>query len=141
MPGLDPENDDAAYLCGRLLATLEAVQYAAVGDVGANIIDRFYGKASTAPALVFGQLLTLAQSHLGAINNDGQRVNLDRELSGIVSRLETTFPRTLTLEEQGRFAIGYYHQKAHRFAEMRRRRDERATTPAETRNEHEEEQQ
>lgn len=110
MPGLDPENDDQAYLCGRLLATLEAVQYAGVGDVGANIIDRFYGKASTAPALVFGQLLTLAQSHLGAINNDGQRVSLDKEVSGIVAQLGTGFPKTLTLEEQGRFAIGYYHQ-------------------------------
>jgi len=128
MPGLDPENDDQAYLCGRLLATLEAVQYAGVGDVGANIIDRFYGKASTAPALVFGQLLTLAQSHLGAINNDGQRVSLDKEVSGIVAQLGTGFPKTLTLEEQGRFAIGYYHQKAYRFAELKRRRDERAAS-------------
>ena len=126
MPGLDPDNNEPAYLCGRLLATLEAIQYAGVGDVGANIVDRYYGKASTAPALVFGPLLTLAQSHLGAIRNDGQRVNLDRELSEIVSRLEASLPRTLTLERQGRFAIGYYHQKAHRFAEIRRRRDERA---------------
>lgn len=126
MPGLDPDNTQPAYLCGRLFATLEATQYAGVGDVGANIVDRFYGKASTAPALVFGPLLTLAQSHLGAINNDGQRVNLDRELSGIIGKLEATLPRTLTLEEQGRFAIGYYHQKAYRFAEIRRRKDERA---------------
>lgn len=126
MPGLDPENDDQAYLCGRLMATLEAVQYAGVGDVGANIVDRFYGKASTAPALVFGPLLTLAQSHLGAIKNDAQRVNLDKEVSGIVAQLGTGFPKTLTLEDQGRFAIGYYHQKAYRFAELERRRDERA---------------
>lgn len=139
MPGLDSDNNDPAYLCGRLLATLEAIQYAGVGDVGANIIDRFYGKASTAPALVFGQLMTLAQSHLGAISSDGQRVNLDRELSDIVARLEANFPRTLTLEEQGRFAIGYYHQKAHRFAELRRRRDERAVQLAATRNGDEEE--
>ncbi len=134
MPGLDPDNNQPAYLCGRLLATLEAIQYAGVGDVGANIVDRFYGKASTAPALVFGPLLTLAQSHLGAIDNDGQRVNLDRELSEIIGRLEPDLPRTLTLEAQGRFAIGYYHQKAHRFAEIRRRRDERAagTSPSGT---------
>ncbi|MCC6381677.1 MAG: type I-C CRISPR-associated protein Cas8c/Csd1 [Dehalococcoidia bacterium] len=130
MPGLDPDNDDQAYLCGRLFATLEAVQYAGVGDVGASVVDRFYGKASTAPALVFGQLLTLAQSHLGAIPNDGQRVNLDRELSGIVAQLGVSFPRTLTLEEQGRFAIGYYHQKAYRYAEIKRRRDERAAAAA-----------
>jgi CRISPR-associated protein Csd1 len=132
MPGLDPDNNQPAYLCGRLLATLEAIQYAGVGDVGANIVDRFYGKASTAPALVFGPLLTLAQSHLGAINNDGQRVNLDRELSEIIGRLEPDLPRTLSLEGQGRFAIGYYHQKAHRFAEIRRRKDERAEATSTT---------
>lgn len=128
MPGLDPENNDPAYLCGRLMATLEAVQYAAVGDVGASVVDHFYGKASTAPALAFGPLLTLAQSHLGSINNEGQRVNLDREMSEILGQLEPRLPRTLTLEQQGVFAIGYYHQKAHRFAEMRRRRDERKST-------------
>lgn len=130
MPGLDPDNDQPAYLCGRLFATLEAIQYAGVGDVGANIVDRFYAKASTAPALVFGPLLTLAQRHLGAISNDGQRVNLDRELAEIIGRLEANLPRTLTLEGQARFAVGYYHQKAHRFAEIRRRRDERAATAA-----------
>ena len=126
MPGLDLENHQPSYLCGRLLATLEAIQYAGVGDVGANIVDRFYGKASTAPALVFGPMLTLAQSHLGAIKNDGQRINLDRELSEVVGRLESNLPKTLNLEDQGRFAIGYYHQKAHRFAEIRHRQDERA---------------
>lgn len=125
MAGLDPENNQPAYLCGRLLATLEAIQYAGVGDVGASIVDRYYGKASTAPALVFGPLLTLAQSHLGAINNDGTRINLDRELSEIIGRLGPNLPKTLDLESQGRFAIGYYHQKAHRFAEIQRRRDER----------------
>ena len=63
--------------------------------------------------------------------HEGQRVNLDRELSEIIGRLEPDLPRTLNLEAQGRFAIGYYHQKAHRFAEIRRRKDERAdaTTP------------
>jgi CRISPR-associated protein Csd1 len=125
MPGLDPNNNEPAYLCGRLLATLEAIQSAGVGEVGANIVDRFYGKASTAPGLVFGTLLSLAQSHLGAIENEGQRVNLDRELSEIVGHLGGGLPRTLNLEDQGRFAIGYYHQKAHRFAEIRRRKDER----------------
>lgn len=124
--GLDLDNGDPAYLCGRLLATLEAVQWFAVGDVGANIIDRYYGKASTAPAVAFGPLMTLAQSHLGAIKNAGTRTNLEKELTEIVGQLEAAFPKTLTLEGQGRFAIGFYHQKAHRFEEMRRRREERA---------------
>ncbi len=135
MPGLDTGNTDPAYLCGRLMATLEAIQYAGVGDVGANVVDRFYGKASTAPSLAFGPLLTLAQSHLGAIANDGQRVNLDRELSAIIGQLDARLPHTLTLEQQGVFAIGYYHQKAHRFAEVQRRRDERAAANSQEGNE------
>lgn len=125
MAGLDPENDHPAYLCGRLLATLEAIQYAGVRDVNATIVDRYYGKASTAPALVFGPLLTLAQNHLGAIRSEGTRIALDRELAEIIGRLGASFPKTLDLESQGRFAVGYYHQKAHRFAEIQKRRDER----------------
>jgi CRISPR-associated protein Csd1 len=131
-PGLDTTNEDPAYLCGRLLATLEAAQYAGVGDVGANIVDRYYGKASSAPSLVFGQLMKLAQSHLSAISNEGQRVNLDKEVQEIVGQLGASFPKTLSVEQQGAFAIGYYHQKAHRFAEIQRRRAERASQQEDT---------
>ena len=127
---LDPKESNPAYVCGRLLATLEAVQYQGVGDVGANVIDRFYGRVSTAPRLVFGQLLGFAQNHLGAIDNNGIRISLDREMQEIIDLLGSTFPPTLSLEDQGRFAIGYWHQKSHRFATIRRNRDERAATSA-----------
>ena len=126
MPGLDLENHQPPIFAEDYSPLWRRFSTPGVGDVGANIVDRFYGKASTAPALVFGPMLTLAQSHLGAIKNDGQRINLDRELSEVVGRLESNLPKTLNLEDQGRFAIGYYHQKAHRFAEIRHRQDERA---------------
>lgn len=126
MPGLDPENTDPAYLCGRLLAVLESVQYQGVGDVGATIVDRYYGRASTAPSLVFGQLLSLAQSHLKAIGSEATRIALSQRIADIVGKLDSRFPTRLSLEEQGRFAIGYYHQRAHDFAQARERTRERS---------------
>lgn len=127
---LDPTETNPAYVCGRLLATLDAIQFQGVGDVGATVVDRFYGRASTAPRLVFGQLLALAQSHLGAIDNDGTRVNLERELQEVLGLIGTQFPSTLSLEDQGGFAIGFWHQKAQRFADIRRRREERTAQGA-----------
>ena len=127
---LDPTATHPAYVCGRLLATLEAVQYQGVGDVGATVIDRFYGRASTAPRLVFGQLVALAQAHLGAINNAGIRINLEKEIEQITGLLEPEFPSSLSVEDQGRFAIGYWHQKAHRMAEIRERREARLIAEA-----------
>lgn len=122
---LDRTESNPAYVCGRLLATLEGVQYAGVGDVGATVIDRFYGRASTAPRLVFGQLLSLAQAHLGAINNIGLRVNLEKEIEEITDLLGPELPPSFSVEDQGRFAIGYWHQKAHRMTEIRERREAR----------------
>jgi CRISPR-associated protein Csd1 len=109
------------------MATLETVQFHGVGDVGANVVDRFYGRASTAPALVFGQLLKLAQSHLGSMNEKpGVRTALEKELQEILSQLDAGLPRTLDSEGQGLFALGYWHQRAFRFEEINRRRGERA---------------
>lgn len=129
MPGLDPNNTDPAYLCGRLLAVLESAQYYGAGNVGASIVDRYYGRASTAPSLVFGQLMSLAQAHLHAINNEGTRIAISQRIADIVGKLDSQFPTRLTLEEQGRFAIGYYHERAHAFAQARSRGEQ---PPAET---------
>lgn len=110
---LDPANRDQAYLCGRLLAVLEATQRAALGDVNATIVDRYFGTASSAPASVFGRLLRGAQPHLGKLRRDrpGAYSGLQQRLEEVQRGLDH-FPRTLTLEQQGRFALGYYHQRA-----------------------------
>jgi len=116
---LDREQVSPGYLCGRLLAVLEAVQYAAVGDVGADIVDRFYGRAASAPRAAFPILLRLAQSHLRTVKRDkpGLAVTQERELQEILGKLPggPGFPAFLPLEEQGRFALGFYHQRAERF--------------------------
>jgi len=110
---LNEHEQDSAYLCGRLLAELDAVQRAALGQRNATIIDRFYGTASSAPASVFGRLLRGAQPHLARLRRDrpGAYIALERRMEEIMSGLPV-FPRTLSMEEQGMFALGYYHQRS-----------------------------
>lgn len=117
MVELDTTNRDPAYLCGRLLAVLEQVQRAALPGINATIVDRFYGTASSAPASVFGRLLRGAQPHLARLERDrkGAFIALQRRLEEVQAPL-TAFPKTLTLEQQGFFALGYYHERARRWA-------------------------
>jgi len=112
-PELNPDDHRPGYLCGRLFATLEAVQYAALGSTNTTIADRFFGTASSAPASVFGRLMRGSQAHLAKLrkNKGGTHVALQRQIEDIASRLPD-FPRTLSLQDQGLFALGYYHQRA-----------------------------
>lgn len=113
MVELDEQNSDPAYLCGRLLAVLDSIQRAALGERNATIIDRFFGSASTAPVAVFGRLVKGAQPHLARLRRDrpGTGFALEARMTEIMSQIDT-FPRTLTLREQGMFVLGYYHQRA-----------------------------
>ena len=113
METLSTTNHDPAYLCGRLFALLEAVQRAAIPGSNTTITDRFFGTASAAPASVFGRLLRGAQAHLNKLRKErpGTYEALQRRLEDVQVGL-TTFPRTLTLEGQGLFSLGYYHQRA-----------------------------
>jgi CRISPR-associated protein Csd1 len=113
LTALDRDNRDPAYLCGRLLAVLDDIQRAALGARNATIIDRFFGSASTAPIAVFGRLIKGAQPHLGRLRRDkpGLYYALDARLQEIMRDLDT-FPRTLTLRQQGLFVLGFYHQRA-----------------------------
>lgn len=113
MVELDESQNDPGYLCGRLFAEIEEVQRAALGTVGATVVDRYYGTASSAPATVFGRLVRGAQPHLAKLRRDrpGAFAGLDRRLQDIQVGLKT-YPTTLTLEQQGLFALGYYHQRA-----------------------------
>jgi CRISPR-associated protein Csd1 len=113
MTELDPYANDAAYHSGRLMAVLEDVQRAALGKVGATVVDKYYGAASAAPASVFGKLIGDAQNHLAKLRREreGLQVILQGTLEEVLARIEA-FPRTLTLEKQGMFGLGYYHERA-----------------------------
>ena len=115
---LNNESLNRAYLLGRLFAVLERIQYQALGELNAGIADRYYGSASAVPFSVFPRLLSGAKHHLSRLRKDkaGMAVNLDKDLGEIIAKLPETFPRHLSIDEQGRFAIGYYHQKQSYFA-------------------------
>lgn len=126
MADLDFQNTSPAYLCGRLLATLDVIQSRALGNPNATIVDKFYGTASSAPASVFGTLLHGAQAHMSKLHRDqrGTFVALNEQLERIMEPL-TSFPATLSLQDQGLFALGFYHQRAANRRAARERREER----------------
>lgn len=107
---LDPEREDIGYRLGRLFAVLEKIQEEAQPDINTTIRDRFYGAASSSPVAVFGNLMKLKNHHLAKLEREG-RVKYFEKLIGEVMGPVTDFPPTLPLMEQGRFAIGYYHQR------------------------------
>ena len=111
---LDRDSDHPAYLLGRLFAVYEGVQRAALGQVNATIKDRYFGAASATPASVFPLLERGSAAHLASLRK-GDKGGLahwfDREIDQILSNMGATFPRSLRLEDQGRFAIGYHHQR------------------------------
>lgn len=126
MAGLDSHREDAAYVCGRLLAIIDRIQWSALGDVNSSVIDKFFGSASSNPASVFPILLRGAQFHLNKLARDkpGTRVALERQLQETTALL-SDFPATLNLQHQGEFALGFYHQRAHDRASAATRRAER----------------
>jgi CRISPR-associated protein Csd1 len=116
---LDRSVTTPGYLLGRLFSVLESIQEAALHSVSASIKDRYYGSASAMPAGVFPVLMRGAQNHLSKAMKDpkgkGLAISLEKEAQQIIEELGCEFPKTLRLEDQGRFAIGYYHQRNERF--------------------------
>jgi CRISPR-associated protein Csd1 len=107
---LDEYNTNTAYRLGRLFAVLERVQERASPNLNATIRDRYYGAASSTPVTVFSTLLKLKNHHLSKLDSKGEAVNYEKSLGQIMDGI-TEFPAHLDLQDQGRFAIGYYHQR------------------------------
>jgi len=106
---LDLENSNPGYRLGRLFATLEKIQSEANPGINATIRDRFYGAASSTPVTVFGNLMRLKNHHLAKLPSTGRRIYFERVIGEIMGGV-SDFPANLNLADQGRFAIGYYHQ-------------------------------
>lgn len=107
---LDERNVNVGYRLGRLFAVLEKIQEEANPGINATIRDRFYGAASSTPVTVFSTLLKLKNHHLSKLDNRGRAVNLEKRIGEIMDGIGD-FPAQLPLADQGRFAIGYYHQR------------------------------
>lgn len=107
---LDPDRTDAAYVTGRLFALLEKIQSdSAGGNINATIKDRYFSAASATPAIVFPRLIRLGQHHLAKMEG-GQKIHYERNLGEVMAKLDC-FASHFTLEDQGAFAIGYFHQR------------------------------
>lgn len=106
---LYPNSTDPAYCCGRAFALLEIIQKDSAGEnLNRTIKDSYFSSASTTPSLVFPRLFRLGQHHLAKLDT-GHRIYREKQLGEVLSKL-TVFPRMLSLEDQGKFVLGYFHQ-------------------------------
>ena len=109
LPMLDLCNTNPAYRLGRLFAVLEKIQEEASPGLNATIRDRYYGAASSTPVAVFTTLLRLKNAHLKKLS-PGRTATFEKLLGEVLGPV-TDFPKHLPLPDQGRFALGYYHQR------------------------------
>jgi len=107
---LDTSNTNTGYRLGRLFAVLEKIQEEASPGINATIRDRFYGSASSVPVTVFPHLMKLKNHHIAKLESKGRAINLEKIIGEIVDDIKD-FPGHLSLDDQGRFAVGYYHQR------------------------------
>lgn len=107
---LNLENTAPGYRLGRLFAALERTQERAQGNLNASIRDRYYGAFSSTPVTVMPTLMKLKNHHLTKLPNRGEAMNLEKLFAEIIDGLADV-PSRLSLPEQARFAVGYYHQR------------------------------
>lgn len=110
---LDTANDNIGYVLGRLFAVLERIQETAHTGLNKTIRDTYFSAATSNPLVIFKRLHELAVHHLAKIRNSGKStVWLDKLMGEIMGKIPASgIPVTLSLEDQGRFAVGYYHQR------------------------------
>ncbi|AMQ28518.1 TPA: type I-C CRISPR-associated protein Cas8c/Csd1 [Legionella pneumophila] len=106
---LDDENKNLGYRLGRLFAVLEKIQEEANPRINAGIREKYYSSASCTPASVMPVLMRLKNHHLAKLTR-GKGIYFERLLGEILCEIHS-FPPQLNLTDQGRFAIGYYHQR------------------------------
>ena len=111
-----------AYILGREFAVLEAIQQEANPSINTTIKDRYFNSACATPGLVFPVLLKLKENHIRKIEAEGRKIYFEKMLTELQGNIEVAegqkeaYPKRLSLEEQGMFILGYYHQLQKRFA-------------------------
>ena len=107
---LDNDNTNQGYLCGRLFAVLDKIQEEANNQH--SIRERYMNSASSTPAAVFSPILNLSNHHAENLKNEGRKIFFERLKQEIISKIDAEgFKTQLDLQDQGRFFIGYYHQR------------------------------
>lgn len=107
---LDKRNTNQGYLCGRLFAVLDRIQEEANGI--SSIRERYMNAASSTPSSVFATILNLSSHHLENLSNEGKKVFYEKLKQEIIDKISSDgFPAHLDLQDQGRFFVGYYHQR------------------------------
>lgn len=107
---LDKSNTNQGYLCGRLFAVLDKIQEDANGI--SSIRERYMNAASATPSSVFATILNLSSHHMEKLTNEGRKIFYEKMKQEIIDKIPATgFPAHLDLQDQGRFFIGYYHQR------------------------------
>ena len=114
--GLNEDCNEAAYVLGRLFSVLEAIQKEANPSITTTIRDRYFNSACATPAVIFPVLIKLKNSHVKKLEREkgGAKVYYEKELTEIMGKLDA-FPKRLSLEQQGQFALGYYHQQQEKY--------------------------
>lgn len=111
---LNEQTNYLPYLLGRLFAVLEGLQQSANPGINTTIKDRYFNSASATPAIVFPQLINLAQKHLNKLDG-GLAVYYDKQITELSSRITQTLPTRMSLAEQSAFQLGYYHETQRRY--------------------------
>jgi CRISPR-associated protein Csd1 len=113
---LDPESGDPAYCLGRLFAAYAYAEQS-FAKRNATIRDKYLAGASATPARIFPLLMRgYERNRSGLMKAQDQRhgcgVRADKAVSAILERIDIgrDIPTSLSLEAQGRFFIGFYHQ-------------------------------
>ena len=110
--GLEETCNDTAYVLGRLFSVLESIQKEANQGINATIKDRYFNSACATPASVFPILFKLENSHIKKLEREkgsGSKIFYEKIIGNLMEKL-VLFPRSLSLEDQGKFMLGYYHQ-------------------------------
>jgi CRISPR-associated protein Csd1 len=109
---LNEQSTNPAYALGRLFAVLEKVQKEAIGDINASIKDRYFTSACASPRSVFPTLLRLSQHHISKAENGRFSDRRIQDILGLLDVEKNPIPSHLSLDQQGVFVLGYYHQRA-----------------------------